>query len=111
MSTNLSANKVVENLSNLVIDIPENSIVSHSVYSDKSLKVILFGFAPGESLSEHTSAFPAILHFLDGEADVTLGDEQMSASPGAWMHMPAHLPHSITAKETAVKMLLLMLKG
>ncbi len=109
MNTNLTANKVIQNLSNLVVDIPEASIVSHSVYSDKSLKTILFGFAPGESLSEHTSSFPAILHFLEGEADVTLGDEHLVANPGAWMHMPAHLPHSITAK-TAVKMLLLMLK-
>ncbi len=110
MSTNLIANKIIKNLSDLVTEIPDSSIISHSVFSDKSLKVILFGFAPGESLSEHTSSFPAILHFLEGEADVTLGDENMSANPGAWMHMPAHLPHSITAK-TAVKMLLLMLKN
>ena len=62
----------------------------------------LFGFAPGETLSEHTSSYPAVLHFLEGEAAVTLGEEAIAAQPGTWVHMPAHLPHSIEAL-TAVK--------
>ena len=37
--------------------------------------MISFGFAPGQELSEDTSAKPAILHFLKGEAQLTLGEE------------------------------------
>ena len=104
----LRANVVVQDVGALLVEIPDSSIVSRTVYKDERVKVILFGFAPGESLSEHTSSFPAILHFLEGEAAVTLGDEALTAQPGTWIHMPAHLPHSISAR-TPVKMLLLML--
>ena len=88
-------------------DIPPDSIVSRTFYSDDRVKAILFGFAAGQELSEHTAARPAILHFLQGEARLTLGDYAISAGPGTWVHMQPHLPHSIYA-ETAVVMLLTM---
>jgi len=108
MSETLQANFVVPDLSALVTEIGEESIVSRTVYKDDGVRVILFGFAAGEILSEHTSSYPAVLHFLEGQAAVTLGEESIEAQPGTWVHMPAHLPHSIKA-ETVVKMLLLML--
>lgn len=86
-------------------DIPPDSIVSRTFYSDQSLKAILFGFAAGQELSEHTAARPAILHFLQGQARLTLGDHATTAAPGTWVHMQPHLPHSIHA-ETVVVMLL-----
>ena len=100
----------IANLLEQVSDIPADSIVSRTVYSDDQLKTILFAFAPGQELSEHTSAQTAILHFVQGEAELTLGEDTMTAQAGTWVHMPPHLPHSITAK-TAVLMLLLMFKG
>lgn len=108
MSESLEANIVIDDLGALVADISEDSILSRTVYKDDGVRVILFGFAKGETLSEHTSSFPAILHFLEGEALVTLGHEAKKARPGMWIHMPAHLPHSISA-QTEVKMLLMML--
>ncbi len=42
---------------------------------------VLFGFAQGEELSEHTASMPAVLHFLQGEAKLTLGDDTVEASP------------------------------
>lgn len=95
-------------LAALLPEITADSIVSRTFYSEKVLKAILFGFAPGQELSEHTSARPAILHFLSGEATLTLGDKTMAAGPNTWAHMPAHLPHSIVA-HTPVVMLLLLL--
>lgn len=88
-------------------EIPPDSIVSRTFYSDDRLKAILFGFAAGQELSEHTAARPAILHFLQGQARLTLGDHATSAGPGTWVHMQPHLPHSIYA-ETDVVMLLTM---
>jgi quercetin dioxygenase-like cupin family protein len=99
----------IANLIEQVPDIPADSIVSRTVYSDDRLKAILFAFAPGQELSEHTSAQTAILHFVQGEAELTLGEDAMTAQAGTWVHMPPHLPHSITAK-TTVLMLLLMFK-
>jgi len=98
---------LIDNLLTQLPEIPPDSIVSRTFYSDDRLKAILFGFAAGQELSEHTAARPAILHFLQGQARLTLGDHQTSAAPGTWIHMQPHLPHSIYA-ETAVVMLLYM---
>ena len=90
-------------------DIPPDSIVSRTVFRGEGLKAVLFGFAAGQELSEHTAAKPAVLHFLKGRARLTLGDEALEAGPGTWVHMPAHLPHSVCA-QTQVIMLLLLLE-
>ena len=88
---------------------PDKGILSRTLFNDDRLKVVLFGFAQGEELSEHTASMPAVLHFLQGEAKLTLGDDMLEARPGTWVHMPAGLKHSIKAK-TPVVMLLLLLK-
>lgn len=89
--------------------IPGDSIISRCIYRDDQLKTILFAFAAGQELSEHTAAQAATLHFIQGEADLTLGDEAVTVHSGAWVHMPPHLPHSLIAK-TPVVMLLTMFK-
>jgi quercetin dioxygenase-like cupin family protein len=95
-------------LQELMEDIPPDTIISRTIYGDDDFKAILFGFAPGQELSEHTAARPAVLHFLSGQADVTLGEERFVAQAGSWVRMPAHLAHSIYA-QGEVKMLLLLL--
>lgn len=92
------------------VAIAEDSTVSKTLHQDEHVKVVLFGFAAGQELSEHTAAIPAVVYFLEGEARMTLGDEVFDARPGSWVCMPAHLPHSIVAK-TPVKMLLSLLKN
>lgn len=88
-------------------EIPPDSIVSRTLINSPTAKVIVFGFAAGQELSEHTSARPAIMHFLRGEAAVTVGSESYSAAPGTFVHMTPRVPHSVVA-ETDVVMLLLM---
>src|SRR6516164_9006176 len=63
---------------------PDKGILSRTLFSDDRLKVVLFGFAQGEELSEHTASMPAVLHFLQGEAKLTLGDDTVEARPGTW---------------------------
>lgn len=91
------------------IVVPEDSTISKTIYQDDRLKVVLFGFAPNQELSEHTAAVPAILHFVEGQARVTLADEVLEVQPNSWIHLPARMPHSVLA-QTQVKMLLLLLK-
>jgi quercetin dioxygenase-like cupin family protein len=88
---------------------PDKGILSRTLFNDDSLKAVAFGFAQGEELSEHTASMPAVLHFLQGEANLTLGDDAVEARPGTWVHMTKGLRHSIQAK-TPVVMLLLLLK-
>jgi quercetin dioxygenase-like cupin family protein len=92
------------------IEIPQNGTLSRTVYSDEQIKVILFGFDAGQELSEHTSAMPAIIQIVRGEARLTLGADTLEAGAGAWVHMPARLPHSVFARTPTV-MLLTMLRG
>jgi quercetin dioxygenase-like cupin family protein len=97
----------VDDLAVLVDDIPDDTIVSRTFHEDDRAKAILFGFAPGQELSEHTASQPAILHFIKGEADLVLGSEQLQAQPGTWVHMPARMPHSILAKSQTLMVLIL----
>jgi quercetin dioxygenase-like cupin family protein len=92
------------------VQMPEDGTLSRTLYQDEGLKVVLFGFAAGQELSEHTATMPAIMHFLSGEADVTLGPKQVTATTGTWIHMEAQLPHAIRTK-TPVVMLLTLLKA
>lgn len=92
------------------ISIPDDSTISRTVYQDEQIKAVLFGFAAGQELSEHTAATPVIMYFVQGEARVTLGQEVVEAKPGTWVHMPVRLPHSLQA-HTPVIMLLLLLRG
>lgn len=92
----------------LLPEIPADSIVSRTFYSEQGFKAILFGFAAGQELSEHTASRPAVLHFLRGEAHLTLGGDEFEAQVGTWAHVAPDLPHSVYAK-TPVVMLLLML--
>jgi quercetin dioxygenase-like cupin family protein len=101
--------KYLENLASEIVP-PVDGTLSRTLYQDGHLKAVLFGFGPGQELSEHTASTPAILHFISGEAEVTLGDDRMGVAAGTWLHMAAKLPHSIRAK-TSVVMLLLLLKG
>ena len=88
---------------------PDKGILSRTLFNDDRLKAVIFGFAQGEELSEHTASMPAVLHILQGEATMTLGDDKLEAEPSTWVHMPKGLRHSIQAK-TPVVMLLLLVK-
>lgn len=100
----------VADLADQISEPQPESIISRTFYTDEQLKVILFSFAPGQELSEHTASVPAIIHIITGEAQLTLGKDDYEAQAGTWAHMPANLPHSLYAK-TSTKMLLIMLKG
>lgn len=89
--------------------IPADSILSRTLLQNDDLRVILFQFAAGQELSEHTASKPAVLHFISGEAAVTLGEDKQHAQANTYIYMQPHLPHSIVA-ETDVIMLLVMLE-
>jgi quercetin dioxygenase-like cupin family protein len=76
---------------------PPRGILSQTLYDGEDARLILFGFAPGEELSEHTAARPAIVHVLAGEGEAVVGGDPHPVGPGSWFHMPARMPHSIRA--------------
>ncbi|MBS1876186.1 MAG: cupin domain-containing protein [Acidobacteria bacterium] len=94
---------------NAEAQIPQNGILSRTLHNDDHVKVIVFGFAPGQELSAHTAPMCASIYIVSGEATLTLGGDSMDAKAGAFVHMPPQLTHGIFAK-TPVVMLLQMYK-
>jgi quercetin dioxygenase-like cupin family protein len=100
--------KYIADLASEIGEIPPDGILSRTLYKDEKTRLVVFGFAPGQELSEHTAAVPAVLFFVSGEAELTLGTESKPAGPGTWVHMAPHLPHSIAAKTPLVMALVLI---
>jgi quercetin dioxygenase-like cupin family protein len=73
-------------------------IHSQTLHDGPDLRLVLFAFAPGEELSEHTAARPAVVHVLDGEGDAVVGGTPHAIAAGTWFRMPAGMPHSIRAR-------------
>ena len=101
--------RLIADLSEEVI-VPKDGIISRTLHQDEHLKAVLFGFSAGQELSEHTAAVPAIMHFIQGEAEVVVGGVPSPAREGTWIHMTSNLRHSVKAR-TPVVMLLLILKS
>ena len=100
---------LIGDLKTRLADIPADSIISQALYSEQDVRVVLFRFAVGQELTQHTASQPAILYFVEGRARLTLGTDEHEAGPGTWAHMAANLPHSIYA-ETPVTLLLILVR-
>lgn len=91
------------------IDYADDSIVSKSLAKQSGGNITLFAFDTGQSLSEHTAPFDAIVQIIEGEAELTVGGKVFVVSEGQMTTVPAKIPHSVTAR-TPFKMLLTMLR-
>ena len=85
-------------------------IHSQTLEDHPDLRLVMFAFAPGEELSEHTAARPAVVHVLDGEGEAVVGGVHHRVHAGSWFRMPPRLPHSIRAT-TPLRMALYLLRA
>jgi quercetin dioxygenase-like cupin family protein len=88
--------------------IPRRGIHSQTLSDEDGVELVLFAMAAGERLSEHTSARPAIIHVLSGDAELMAGGETHEAGPGAWLRMPIRMAHAIVARSDLVFSLYLL---
>ncbi|UCC99052.1 MAG: cupin domain-containing protein [Phycisphaerales bacterium] len=93
-----------------LIDYAQDSIVSKTILSKSVGTITLFAFDQGQSLSEHTSPYDAVVQVLDGTARLTIGGDDKTARAGQLIIMPANVPHSVNAEER-FKMLLTMIRA
>jgi quercetin dioxygenase-like cupin family protein len=87
---------------------PDDGIVSRTIYSDPDVRVVLFSFAAGQQLSDHTASRPLTLQVVDGQATIGVGDERIDARSGTWLHLAAGTMHSVEAT-TSLTLLLTLL--
>ncbi len=97
-----------EKLASLV-SYQQGSVVSRTIISHRAGTVTLFAFDEGESLSEHTAPFDALLHVLEGQAQVTVEGRESVVNASEAIVLPAGRPHSVRAT-TKFKMLLTMVR-
>ena len=90
------------------LEIPKDGTLSRVLYKDDDIRLVLFGFDTDQELTEHTAALPAIVQVISGRAKIGLGDREVTAEPGTWIHMPAHQAHSVFALEPTVLLLTLL---
>lgn len=93
------------------VELPRDGILSRAIHSDDDVRVVLFSFAAGQQLSDHTAAMPVTLEVVEGEADIGLEGEMVDARPGTWMYLPANTPHSVTARTPLTLLLTLLKRG
>lgn len=91
------------------IEYSSGGVVSKQVLKKKSGNVTLFSFDKGQGLTEHTSPFDAMVHILDGVAEITIDGKPHVLNTGDCIIMPATHPHALHAVEP-FKMVLTMIK-
>ncbi len=93
-----------------MIDYQPDTIASKTIVKKDTGTVTLFSFDKGQGLSEHTAPFDAIVHVLDGAADVNISGKTYNLKAGEMIIMPAGEPHSLQATER-FKMVLTMIRS
>jgi quercetin dioxygenase-like cupin family protein len=86
------------------------AVVSRTLVQKSTGTLTLFAFDAGQSLSEHTAPFDAVVVGVEGEADVTISGKPFRVGKDDLLLMPANEPHGLKAL-TPFKMMLIMIRG
>ena len=92
-----------------LVEYQPGSVVSRQITKAEGGNVTLFAFDEGQELSEHTVPFDALVHVLDGEAEIKISGQPSLLKAGEAIIMPANQPHAVKAVKK-FKMLLTMIK-
>lgn len=103
-----SAFTFLADLCSPTVEITPDSIVSRSLTKEDGFNATLFGMDAGQEMSEHSSPQDAMIYFISGEIELTLGDERITSEPCSWLHMPGGLPHSLKANTPATFILIMV---
>jgi quercetin dioxygenase-like cupin family protein len=76
-----------------------NGIVSRTLLRTENSRTVLFGFAEGQELTEHTSTQHALIQILSGACEFSLAGVPRNLTIGDMLYMPPNLPHSLKATQ------------
>ncbi|QUH24800.1 cupin domain-containing protein [Serpentinicella alkaliphila] len=105
---NVELSKVL-NMESLV-EYQKGQVISRTLAQGQNLSLTLFAFDKGEEISSHSSRGDAMVYLLDGEADITIGDEVFNVKKGETIVMPAGIPHALLATEQFKMLLVVVFK-
>lgn len=92
------------------VEYAQDGIVSKEFAKNAHGGISLFSFDKGQRLSEHTAPFDAVVHVIDGTAEITIDGEVFNVAAGNVIIMPGGHPHAVMANER-FKMLLTMIRS
>jgi quercetin dioxygenase-like cupin family protein len=92
-----------------MVSYQEGSIVSRQITKSEAGNVTLFAFDVGQELSEHTAPYDALVHVLEGSAEIRISGRPYDLAAGEAIVMPAGEPHALKANKR-FKMLLTMVR-
>jgi quercetin dioxygenase-like cupin family protein len=93
-----------------LVNYQEGAVVSRTMVDERAGTVTLFAFAEGQGLSEHAAPYDALVHIIDGEAEVTILGKAFGLKEGEIIIMPANQPHALKAVKK-FKMILTMIRS
>jgi len=82
-----------------LVDYEEGRVVSRTLAQGRPLSLTLFAFDKGEEISTHSSPGDAMVHVIDGSAEVTIGKDVFIVNAGETIVMPANIAHGVRAVE------------
>ncbi|MFT3781898.1 MAG: cupin domain-containing protein [Nibricoccus sp.] len=77
----------------------ENGVVSRTLLATAATRVVLFAFAEGQSLSEHSTPRAALVQIVTGSCEFAVNDTLHQLTAGDLLYMPPGAPHSVRASE------------
>jgi quercetin dioxygenase-like cupin family protein len=92
-----------------LITYQEGQVLSRTIAQVPTANITLFSLNKGEGISTHVTSGDAMVQILDGEAEITIGDDIFTVKAGETIIMPSDIPHGLEARER-FKMLLTVIK-
>lgn len=92
-----------------LLDYQNGAVVSRTLIDRETGTLTLFALDKGQTISEHTTPYDALVVILDGKAKITISGKEIKLEAGESTLMPANEPHALEAVEK-FKMLLVMIR-
>lgn len=83
-----------------------SGIVSRTLLQAPNLRIVLFAFAEGQELTQHTNSHRAVVQVLVGRCEFHFNNAWKILEAGSLLHLPPYHPHAVRSVGTAFTMLL-----
>lgn len=93
-----------------LVAVEKDKVSSITLAQKDNLTMTVFAFDANTGIGGHSSAGDAMVNVIDGEGEITIGDDKYTLKAGESIVMPAGIPHAVNAREKTFKMLLVVVK-
>jgi len=77
----------------------EHGVVSRTLFATVSTRIVLFAFAEGQTLSEHSTPRDVLVQMLSGRCEFSVNGQPHTLVAGDLLHLPPGAAHAVNALE------------